>query len=101
MPSTLPQGNTREGWIRVFCPHTRSLTPEEILSMTVEERRSTEADEKGVWLEVECPEGKCLIGENKMTITVRGVVPREDEGLWHKLFCPEDRCIAQSPSDLP
>jgi hypothetical protein len=101
MVSTMSQNNTREGWIRVFCPDTRCLTPEEISGISAEERRSTEADKTGAWLEVKCPEGKCLIGENRMTITVRGVVPREDEGLWHKLFCPEDRCFAQSPTDLP
>ncbi len=99
--STASHNMTRENWIRVFCPYTRSLTPEEISSIPLEERRRTEAGDEGVWLEVQCPGEKCLTGEHKMTIPVRGVSPREHEGLWHKVFCPEDRCIARSGIDLP
>jgi len=102
MASSAPYSSkAKEGWIRVFCPYSRSLSSEEISSIPREEKKRTEADDEGVWLEVQCPEEKCLTGKDKITITVRGVEPREDEGLWHKLFCPEDRCFAQTPVDLP
>lgn len=93
------QSNTREGWIRVFCPDTRTLSPEEISSLSPEERRNIEAADEGVWLEVKCPDKECLIGQ-RMMIPVRGV-EHGDQGLWHELFCPEDRCVAESPTDLP
>jgi hypothetical protein len=98
--ATALQNQAREGWIRVFCPHTRYLSSKEVEGISLEERMSTEAGDEGVWLEVRCPDDKCLTGEHKMTIEVRGVEGKK-EGLWHKLFCPEDRCFAQSPADLP
>ena len=98
MASIIPPSNSKEDWIRVFCPDVRSVSAAEISS---EERRRTEAGDEGVWLEVRCPRDKCLTGEDKMTISVRGIAPREEEGLWHKLFCPEDRCFAESSVDIP
>ncbi len=91
----------KDGWIRVFCPDTRGLSPEELSNIPLEERKKAEAGDEGMWLEVKCPGEKCMTGDHKITIEVRGVDPAEHEGVWHKLFGPEDRCFADSPSDLP
>ena len=101
MESVDERSKPREGWVRVFCPHTRSLSAEEIASLPPDERKKAEAGDEGMWLEVQCPEEKCLIGDHKVTIEVRGVKAKEAEGLWHRLFCPEDRCLAESATDIP
>ena len=95
------KSETREGWIRVFCPYTRTLRPEEIAELSDEQREKAEAGDEGVWLEVECPRDKCLSGTTELTIPVRGVERKKGEGLWHKIFCPEDRCYKQSPIEFP
>lgn len=101
MASAAPQSKSRGNSLRVFCPYARSLSSEEIADMSSGEREKAEAGDEGVWLEVQCPDQKCLIGEHKIKLEVRGIEPREQEGVWHKLFCPEDRCLAQSAIDLP
>ncbi len=100
MPPTASPNETKEGWIRVFLPYTRSLSSEEISSMAPELRKKTEAGDEGVWLEVQCHKDKCLTGNDKITIPVRGIGPREG-GLWHSAFCPEDQCLAESAADVP
>lgn len=87
--------------LRVFIPHARILTPEDLLTIPPEEKRDAEAGNEGVWLDVHCPKGKCLSGEHKLTMEVRGVKQGPKGGIWHEIFCPEDRCYAQSYSDLP
>ncbi|MEN6465957.1 MAG: hypothetical protein ABFD62_12310 [Syntrophaceae bacterium] len=99
--ATAQQNESREGWIRVFCPDTRKLSARETAGIPPEKKKKAEAGYDGVWLEVKCPEEKCLTGEDEIRIKVRGVEHGRKEGLWHKIFCPEDRCMAQSPLDLP
>lgn len=97
MTPTESLSKPREGYIRFFSPYTRSLSPEEI---SPEERQRTEAGDRGVWLEVECPRNNCIISNERISIEVR-CVEEKKEGLWHKLFCPEDKCFAQSASEVP
>ncbi len=100
MPPTGSTRETREGWIRVFCPHTRSLSSDEISGLAPELRKETEAGDEGVWLEVQCHNDKCISGDDTITITARGAGPKAED-LWHSIFCPEDRCLAESAVDLP
>lgn len=91
-----------KGRLRVFIPRAHRLSAEEIAAMPFEDRQAAEAGDEGVWLDVDCPRDKCLTGEDKLTMEIRGVKRGEDGGgIWHELFCPEDRCYAQSPMDLP
>lgn len=87
--------------IRIFCLHARSLSQDEVSSIPTDQRQKMEAGDKGVWLEVSCPEEKCLVGDHEIKLEMRGFDARKKEGFWHKVFCPEDRCFAESASDLP
>ncbi|MCE5335358.1 MAG: hypothetical protein LLG06_12315 [Desulfobacteraceae bacterium] len=89
------------GRIRVFIPRAHRLSAEEIAAIPVEDRRAAESGDEGVWLDVDCPRDKCLTGDNKLTMEIRGMKHGKEGGIWHELFCPEDRCYARSPLDLP
>ncbi len=87
--------------VRIFCPYARSLSQEELSSIPADLRQRAEAGDEGVWLEVRCPQEKCLVGDHEVKIEIRGIEDSEREGLWHKVFCPEEICLAESATDLP
>jgi hypothetical protein len=88
--------------LKVFVPNARHLTDEEIMKLPEEKMElARQADAKGVWLEVDCPDRVCVLGEGKIALHVMGAPDKETESLWLKLFCPENRCMAMSASDVP
>jgi hypothetical protein len=88
--------------LRVFCPYVRALSHEEVSGfLPPEKRKSIEAGDEGVWLEVLCPKDECLKGSNKIVLPVRRMGRGESEDLWLNVFCPEDECVISSPTDLP
>ncbi len=88
--------------LRVFCPHVRVLSHEEIeKSLTLQKVESIEAGDQGVWLEVLCPKDECLRGGDKIILPARGAGRGKTEDLWLKVFCPESECEISSPTDVP
>jgi hypothetical protein len=90
------------GRIEVFVPNARHLTDEEIMNLHESKLElAKEVGAKGVWLEVDCPDQVCVLGEGKIALHVMGAPDKETESLWMRLFCPEDRCFARQPSHVP
>lgn len=96
--------------LTAFLPNARCLSEEEIRDLPSAKRREAEgAGVGGLWLELECKEGVCLVDERGVVIPVRAVTEdekeklgvRKKEGFWLNLFCPHDRCIIEDGTDLP
>jgi hypothetical protein len=63
-------------------------------------REHVKETRNGVWLEVDCPDRDCVIGEGKLALHVLCARDEESEGLWTRLFCPEDQCFAEQATDV-
>jgi hypothetical protein len=90
------------GWLRVFIPHARCLTDQEMNSLPEQQRKDAEGEShEGVWLKVHCPENICLTDDGKVILPAKGVSLPEKKGLWLRLFCPEERCLIDDYTHLP
>jgi hypothetical protein len=84
---------------KFFLPDARVLTESEINSLPAEKVQSVKATgRKGLWLEINCPDGSCLDSEGRITLPVQ---ESEDEGIFLNLFCPEGSCEIVQGTDLP
>ncbi|UCF93273.1 MAG: hypothetical protein JSW39_03685 [Desulfobacterales bacterium] len=59
-----PQRNQGQR-LKVFLPDARILSAEEIAGRPAEKKEMAQAaGQKGIWLEVDCPEDECLIEQS-------------------------------------
>lgn len=59
---------------------------------------------KGAWLNVFCPEARCLSEEEVAALPPEfsqapGV--KDTEGLWLKVFCPDEACLTEGETSKP
>ena len=90
----------RENRLKVFIENARLVSMDEVSTLPVEKRESV-TGKKGIWIEVQCPEGSCSIDKDKIVLPAGGVIPKESKGLWLSLFCPENQCELKEYTDLP
>jgi hypothetical protein len=81
-----------------FFPRVRVLTDEEISRLSPEKREAAEhGGQKGLWLEIDCPDATCLDDNGRIVIHTQEVQSTDKGGIWLNLFCPEKSCeILQS-----
>ena len=92
---------SRESFLRVFVPGARHLTEEEISQLPEEKRRAAGGRDKGIWIELPCPDFSCAAENGHVTIPVKGAPEKDKKGFFLNLFCPEDTCEVYRPTDLP
>jgi hypothetical protein len=86
---------------KFFLPDARLLDRDEISTLHAKlDQSAPQADEKGLWIEVTCPDRSCLDEDGKLTLPVAGEEP-ERKGIFFNLFCPEGRCEIVQATDIP
>ncbi len=87
---------------RFFLPSARLLEKEEISNLPPEKLEAAEAgNQKGLWLEIVCPDQSCIDQDGNISIPAKGVNPPKEKGLFLNLFCPEKSCEIVETTDLP
>jgi hypothetical protein len=87
---------------RFFLPNARLLENHEIAQLPPEKLSAVKAgQQKGLWLELDCPDEECIDDKGNITIPAKGATPADKRGLLLNLFCPEDSCEIVQSSDLP
>lgn len=94
--------NKTETAKRVFVTHSRTL-PEDQRHTLSEKEKEFEASckERGVWLEIFCPDDQCLTEEERFEVPIFCEDSKAEKKLWLKLFCPEGSCEITSATQLP
>ena len=94
--------NEKKTHLNFFLPGGRVLSEAEIDMLPAEKRRISEGTGKaGVWMEVPCPGGSCVEGQERIIVEAPGVEEPHNRGVWLNIFCPEDRCLFKSGTELP
>lgn len=85
---------------KVFIENARILLEHEISELP-EEKRKAVIGKKGIWVEVDCPEGACSVEKDKITLPVGSISDKETKGVWLRLFCPDNQCSIDESTELP
>jgi hypothetical protein len=94
--------SSKETRKRVFVSQTRLLSESERESLTENEKKhERECKERGVWLELFCPDDACFSEEERIRIPVFCDDPKAGKKLWFDLFCPEGSCEVYEATKLP
>ncbi|MCF8051678.1 MAG: hypothetical protein K9L59_10615 [Desulfobacterales bacterium] len=92
---------TDVGRFTFFFPGARILSQDEVASLPSEKKQAAEAaNQEGVWIEIDCPDGTCVDRDGKIKIPAAGVQGAGKKGIWLNLFCPEDSCQIRESTDL-
>jgi len=95
-----PQTSLGTDKLKVFVPNARNLTADEVMNIPEESKGHIADAGNGVWLEVNCPDRDCVLGEGRIALHVVCARDKDSESLWMRLFCPEDRCFADRATDV-
>jgi hypothetical protein len=91
-----------DGPRRIFLPKARSLSQDELGTLTEKETAfARECKDKGIWLELFCPDDVCSTEEERIKLSVFCEHPEHDHSLWLDIFCPGGSCDVNEPSKLP
>jgi len=90
----------QESRLKVFIENARLVSADEVSALPIEKREAA-TGKKGLWIEVQCPEGSCSMDKDKIILPAGGIIPKEAKGIWLSLFCPENQCEIKHYSDLP
>lgn len=87
---------------RVFLPEARVLAKSELGSLSDREKAfARECREKGVWLELFCPDDSCFVEGDRLKLPVFCEHEEHDHSLWMELFCPGGSCEVTEATNLP
>lgn len=101
-PNEDPVKKSADGPRRIFLPKARILSQSELESLSEKETAfAKECKDKGVWLELFCPEDACFTEEERIKLPVFCDHPKHDHSLWIDIFCPGGSCEVHEPSKLP
>ena len=85
---------------RVFVTHAQVLTDEQRQTLTEEEKAfEASCKDRGVWLELFCPDNACFTEDERVDIPVFCTDPNAGKKLWLKLFCPGGSCNVTSSTE--
>ena len=91
----------KSGPRRIYLEKARLLSEDEVSGLSEKEKTyAAQCKEKGVWLELFCPDGACITEEEKMQVPVFCENPEHDHSLFVDIFCPGGSCEATEPTDL-
>ena len=94
-----PDVETRK---RVFVTQARVLPDDQRRSLTEKEKAfETACGDKGVWLELFCPDDACFTAEERVQIPVFCEDAKVEKKLWLNLFCPGGSCEVDESTKLP
>jgi hypothetical protein len=97
-----PLSSTPETRKRVFVTGARVLSEDQRRTLTEKEKTFEAAcRQRGVWLEIFCPDDQCFTEEERVDVPVFCEDPRAANKLWLKLFCPDGKCEITSADQLP
>ena len=87
---------------RVFVSHARVLSEEQRGALSEQEQRFEKScQDRGVWLELFCPDDACLTEEERFSVPVFCENPKVKKSVFLELFCPEDSCEVVESTRLP
>jgi hypothetical protein len=87
---------------RIFITRAQVLPEEKRSELTEKEKEFEKScQDRGVWLEIFCPDDACMAEEERIGIPVFCEDPKMKKRFFFELFCPEDSCLVTSPSQLP
>jgi hypothetical protein len=81
---------------RGFLPSGGALSAKEF--RTISDRG---CEDRGAWLEVFCPEDRCLREEERIALVNFCEDAGEKKNLWSDVFCPESSCEIFEASQIP
>lgn len=94
--------DNKNGLFTFFFPDARVLSNDEINALPTDKKATVDADKnRGVWLEINCPDQSCINADGKITIQAAGASEPQKKGLWLNLFCPEGSCELKESTDIP
>jgi hypothetical protein len=97
-----PNPKPQDGPRRVFMPKARVLSENELGSLSEREKAfAGECKDKGLWLEIFCPDDACLLEEERIKLPVFCEHPEHKHSLWLEIFCPGGSCEVTESSKLP
>lgn len=86
----------------VFVTHAQVLSDEQHQKLSDEEKAfEATCKDRGVWLELFCPDDACFTEAERVNIPVFCTDPNAGKKLWLKLFCPSGNCEVTQASQLP
>ena len=87
---------------RVFVSNAQVLSDAQRQSLTENEKAfEASCQQKGVWLELFCPDDLCFTEEERVRIPVFCEDPNAGKKLWLDLFCPDGSCEIEEATRLP
>jgi hypothetical protein len=91
-----------DGPRRIYLPKARILSQDELGSLSEKEKAfAKECKDKGIWLELFCPDDACFTEEERIKLPVFCEHPEHDHSLWLDIFCPGGSCEVDEASKLP
>jgi hypothetical protein len=91
-----------EGPRRIFLPKAHALSQDELGTLSEKEKTfAKECKDRGIWLELFCPDDACLAEEERINLPVFCENPDHDHSLWIDIFCPGGSCEVSEASKLP
>jgi hypothetical protein len=87
---------------KVFVSHARILTEEQRQSLSDKERDfAASCNDRGVWLELFCPDDACFTEKERVRIPLFCEDPQAGQQIWLDRFCPDGRCEVSEATNLP
>ena len=78
---------------KVFVPNVRPISGEALKDLSETEKAFAETcEDRGIWLEVFCPEDSCLSEEERIKLVAFCEESGKKADLWLRAFCPNDSC---------
>ena len=86
----------------VFVPNARALSNEALKTLPDKEKPfAQDCEDKGVWLELFCPDDSCLLEGERIKLVDFCEDTEERHDLWLKIFCPNGSCELTEYTQLP
>jgi len=87
---------------RVFVSHAQLLSEEKRQALSEKEKEyEKNCRERGVWLELFCPDDTCFSEAERVQIPVFCEDPKIKKKLWLDIFCPDESCSVDETTKLP
>ena len=87
---------------RVFVSRARVLSEDQRGELSAKEKEfETSCQDRGVWLELFCPDDACLSEAERFNIPVFCEDPKVKKNVVLDLFCPGDSCEVVESTRLP
>jgi hypothetical protein len=81
---------------KAYWPSVGALSADEFKIYSDED-----CEDRGLWLELFCPEDRCLRQEERIKLVDFCEIAGEEHDAWLEAFCPESSCEIFEATDLP